>query len=379
MATFHIHKNSFLIILVALFSFHRVDSSSYDQDELNWLDDKDDEINMFHNKQPSVRACNFTQGKWIYDQTYPLYDATCPYLSTAVTCRKNGRPDSDYEKWRWKPYGCSIPRFNALGFLGRMRNKRIMLVGDSIVRNQWESLVCLVHSVVPANRKTVIYNGPVMAFLAMDFEMSIEFCWAPLLVELRTGAGSKRILDLDSIEENAKYWRGVDVLVFDSAHWWTHSDKWSSWDLVVEGQNVYRSMNPAVAYEKGLMTWAKWIDLNLDPRKNRVIFRSASPKHNRDNGWKCYHQREPLEKSSRPHVAKQLLVLQKVLREMAFPVQFQDITAMSALRRDGHPSIYARSSGENSNQQLRDQSSDCSHWCLPGVPDTWNEILNVMI
>lgn len=58
--------------------------------------------------------------------------------------------------------------------------------------------------------------------------MSIEFCWAPLLVELRTGAGSKRILDLDSIEENAKYWRGVDVLVFDSAHWWTHSDKWSS-------------------------------------------------------------------------------------------------------------------------------------------------------
>lgn len=78
-------------------------------------------------------------------------------------------------------------------------------------------------------------------------------------------------------------------------------------------------------------------------------------------------------------MAKQLLVLQKVLREMAFPVQYQDITAMSALRRDGHPSIYARSSGENSNQQLRDQNSDCSHWCLPGVPDTWNEILNVMI
>lgn len=113
MATFHIHKHSFLIIFVVLFSFHRVDPSSYDQDELNWLDDKDDEINMFHNKQPSVRACNFTQGKWIYDQTYPLYDATCPYLSTAVTCRKNGRPDSDYEKWRWKPYGCSIPRYTS--------------------------------------------------------------------------------------------------------------------------------------------------------------------------------------------------------------------------------------------------------------------------
>lgn len=51
-------------------------------------------------------------------------------------------------------------RFNALEFL-------IMLVGDSIMRNQWESLVCLVQSVVPAPRKTLIYNGPTMAFLAL--------------------------------------------------------------------------------------------------------------------------------------------------------------------------------------------------------------------
>lgn len=39
-----------------------------------------------------------------------------------------------------------------------------------------------------------------------------------------------------------------------------------------------------VAYEKGLTTWAKWVDLNLDPSKTRVIFRSMSPRHNRYNG-----------------------------------------------------------------------------------------------
>lgn len=48
-----------------------------------------------------------------------------------------------------------------------MRRKRIMLVGDSIIRNQWESLVCLVQSVIPAARKTVTYHGPVMAFQAL--------------------------------------------------------------------------------------------------------------------------------------------------------------------------------------------------------------------
>lgn len=42
-----------------------------------------------------------------------------------------------------------------------------MLVGDSIMRNQWESLVCLVQGVVPTARKRVTYNGPSMAFHAM--------------------------------------------------------------------------------------------------------------------------------------------------------------------------------------------------------------------
>ncbi|CAK9317305.1 unnamed protein product [Citrullus colocynthis] len=92
-----------------------------------------------------------------------------------------------------------------------MRRKRIMLVGDSIMRNQWESLVCLVQGVVPMSRKIVTYNGPSMAFHALDLETSIEFPWAPLLVELNKGAENKRVLHLDRIEENAKYWTTVDT------------------------------------------------------------------------------------------------------------------------------------------------------------------------
>lgn len=355
--------------------------SIYQKEKPPWVNEKedDDEVNMVRRQHASLKRCDFTSGKWVYDQTYPLYDSSCPYLSSAVTCKKNGRPDSDYEKWRWKPEGCTIPRFDALEFLGKMRRKRIMLVGDSIMRNQWESLVCLVQSVVPTARKTVTYRGPVMAFQALDFETSIEFCWAPFLVELRKAPRGKRILHLDMIEENAKYWRGVDLLVFDSAHWWTHSEKWSSWDFVMEGNNVFSNMNPMVAYEKALSTWAKWIDLNVDPSRNRVFFRSMSPRHNRDNGWKCHNQKEPLENFSHPHVPEPTVVLRGALRRMRFPVYLMDITTMSALRRDGHPSVYARASGQDDKQHLKAHSSDCSHWCLPGVPDAWNEILNVLI
>lgn len=54
-----------------------------------------------------------------------------------------------------------------------------MLVGDSIMRNQWESLVCLVQSVIPMARKTVTYVGPTMAFHAM---VSVFTCSCPIIL-----------------------------------------------------------------------------------------------------------------------------------------------------------------------------------------------------
>lgn len=101
--------------------------------------------------------------------------------------------------------------------------------------------------------------------------------------------------------------------------------------------------------------------------------------YGRDNGWKCFNQRKPLQFFSHPHVPEQLVVLREVLRKMRFPVYLQDITKMSALRRDGHPSVYAKAVGQEQKQHLKGFTSDCSHWCLPGVPDTWNEILNVLL
>ncbi|KAK4359679.1 hypothetical protein RND71_021908 [Anisodus tanguticus] len=104
-------KNLFLLLFLFLvLSLFSGILSQYELEELTWLDDKDDEISMFHSQHSAMRKCDFSSGKWVIDQSYPLYDSSCPYLSSAVTCIKNGRPDSDYEKWRWKPHGCEIPR-----------------------------------------------------------------------------------------------------------------------------------------------------------------------------------------------------------------------------------------------------------------------------
>lgn len=48
-----------------------------------------------------------------------------------------------------------------------------------------------------------------------------------------------------------------------------------------------------------------------------------------------------------------------------------NVTLLTAQRKDGHQSLYHL--GPTARPQLHKQ--DCSHWCLPGVPDTWNELL----
>lgn len=47
------------------------------------------------------------------------------------------------------PLGQRDIRRCATVFLTRMKGKTVMFVGDSLGRNQWESLVCLLHAVAP--------------------------------------------------------------------------------------------------------------------------------------------------------------------------------------------------------------------------------------
>lgn len=99
------HFTFVFIITLFICFFHGKSSSS-------WLNNEDNGVIMVQGRREDrPTRCDFSVGKWVYDQTYPLYDSNCPYLSTAVTCQRNGRPDSGYEKWKWKPNGCSLPRY----------------------------------------------------------------------------------------------------------------------------------------------------------------------------------------------------------------------------------------------------------------------------
>lgn len=57
-------------------------------------------------------------------------------------------------------------RFDARLLLERLRGKRLMFVGDSLNRNQWESMVCLVQSAISRGKKTLTKHGSVSVFRA---------------------------------------------------------------------------------------------------------------------------------------------------------------------------------------------------------------------
>lgn len=71
---------------------------------------------FYENGKPKTKGrCNIFEGKWVYDpEQSPLYDsAKCPFLSERVSCQRNGRPDKEYERWRWEANDCKIPRYAA--------------------------------------------------------------------------------------------------------------------------------------------------------------------------------------------------------------------------------------------------------------------------
>ncbi|KAM7471188.1 hypothetical protein LguiA_009371 [Lonicera macranthoides] len=317
-------------------------------------------------------GCNFYDGRWVYDNSYPLYNSSaCNFIEQVFNCQKNGRPDSFYLKYRWQPSACNLPRFNGIDFLQRFKGKRIMFVGDSLSLNQWQSLTCMLHRSAPRTIYNIARTGGLSSFRFPGYNVTLMLSRNAFLVD-NVNEKNRSVLKLDSIN-NAKQWKGFDTLIFNTWHWWLHTGRQQPWDYIQEGRRTYKDMDRLVAFEKGLNTWGRWVDSNLDPAKTKVFFQGVSPDHSHATDWgglkqqDCSGQARPVVKSTYPggqHPAE--VVVERVLHKMSTPVYLLNTTTLSQFRKDGHPSIYGFGGR---------QSSDCSHWCLSGVPDTWNQLL----
>lgn len=72
----------------------------------NYSAEQDDE------EEEDVSSCDLFDGRWVEDDvSEPLYKpGSCPFIDDSFNCFKNGRPDLDFLRLRWKPSGCQLPR-----------------------------------------------------------------------------------------------------------------------------------------------------------------------------------------------------------------------------------------------------------------------------
>lgn len=333
-----------------------------------------------------TNTCDVSHGRWVFDEGYPLYTSnSCPFIDEGFNCEANGRMDKDYVKWRWQPYNCSIPRLNPVKMLELIRGKRLVFVGDSINRNQWESMLCLLQSAVSdprrvyeARRRRITKNKGNYKFKFADYQCSVEYYVTHFLVhESKAKVGLRRVntLRIDTIDRSSLRWRGADILVFNTAHWWSHHKTKAGVNYYQEGDQVHPHLDVSTAFRKALMTWSSWVDRYVAPGKALVFFRSLAPSHFSGGEWNsgghCKESTQPLNDTSGRQIPDKNMILEQVVKQMKTPVTILNITNLSGLRIDGHPSIYGRKPGRGPPTGIQ----DCSHWCLPGVPDTWNELL----
>ncbi|CAH9101546.1 unnamed protein product [Cuscuta epithymum] len=344
-------------------------------------------------------GCDVFSGRWVRDEEKrPLYEEEeCPYIQPQLTCQKHGRPEKGYQQWRWQPHRCSLPSFNATMMLENLRGKRMMFVGDSLNRGQFVSMVCLLHKVIPEKAKSMQENGSLTVFTAKDYNATIEFYWAPFLLESNSDDAivhriQDRVVRKASINKHGKHWKGVDIIIFNTYLWWMIGVdfKIQQSGTIEDKEKDVVIMSTDDAYRMAMKSMVRWVKKNMDPKRTRVFFTSMSPSHQRGQDWggdtseNCYNQTTLIEDPNywgsdcRRSIMR---VISDEFEKSRVPITFLNITQLSSYRRDAHTSIYKKQWNPLTPEQLANPISyaDCVHWCLPGLQDTWNELLFVKL
>lgn len=170
-----------------------------------------------------------------------------------------------------------------------------------------------------------------------------------------------------------------DILILNTGHWWWAPSKFdpvkSPMLFFEKGLPMIPPIKPEAGLDIVLKHMISFVERRMRPGAIKFL-RTQSPRHfeggDWDQGGSCQRTQPLLPeeaeglfsvKNNGTNMEARLVNqhLYEAIKGSGFHVL--EITQMSELRADGHPS----SSGGKKHD-------DCMHWCLPGITDTWNDL-----
>ncbi|MED6182032.1 Protein trichome birefringence-like 19 [Stylosanthes scabra] len=297
-------------------------------------------------------------------------------------------------KWRWKPYECELPIFNPWQFLEIVKGKSMAFVGDSIGRNQMQSMICLLSRVewpIDVSEKA---DFNFMRWRYPTYNFTLATFWSPHLIKAQerdpngptnTGLFS---LYLDEFDENwSTQIQDFDFVILNAGQWFFRPMVFYEKQQLVGChycllENV-TALNITYGYRKALRTAFRSINNGLHNFKGVTFLRTFSPSHFENGLWNqggnCLRRRPFRSNETQLEGTflelyriqlEELKIAEEEGRDKGLRFRLFDTTQAMLLRPDGHPSRYGHWPNENVTLY-----NDCVHWCLPGPIDTWSDFL----
>eukprot|EP00271_Cylindrocystis_brebissonii_P016843 TRINITY_DN4143_c0_g1_i1.p1 TRINITY_DN4143_c0_g1~~TRINITY_DN4143_c0_g1_i1.p1 ORF type:complete len:460 (+),score=31.94 TRINITY_DN4143_c0_g1_i1:138-1382(+) len=376
-----------------------VEESADDDDWIpsSWQDELDAEATARNVTDPEERrqlkACAYNRGYWYYDTKRPAYSSRCQWIRTAFNCLQNGRKDKRYLYWSWRPSGCNMPKFDVIPFCHKLQGKLIVFIGDSFAENFYEALACRLDAHVFVKRYVAHIAGTrIVGITVHKYKIRILFLSAPYLVKYSNKAADFKpygiqprsvtdyIVWLDKMDPKwAAIIKYVDLSIWLSGHWFqvTLGTQTVRARNFVRNNKLLRNYPGQSAYKIALRNVNSYLKHTVN-YKGIPVYGTYSPSH-----YTIAHGKTPFCRATQPSTFATTARFYKkdsstswhnIEAAMLANSRFRllDVTFLLDGRPDGHIETYYGNSRSST-------TFDCTHWCLPGVPDIWVDAFHYVL